>query len=104
MDKVKAMIKVGVATGLILILVGVFVMVVPTYTHTTVSYFGQEYETTTRNSPVMGLPILVVGLIVAGVSAAYTRGAPRISKPAERTVRDASHEDGEESRTPAQAS
>jgi uncharacterized protein YjeT (DUF2065 family) len=98
------MIKVGVATGLILILVGVFVMVVPTYTHTTVSYFGQEYETTTQNSPVMGLPILVVGLIIAGASVAYTRGASKISPPAERTVRDASHEDGEESRNPAKAS
>jgi uncharacterized protein YjeT (DUF2065 family) len=98
------MIKVGVATGLILILVGVFVMIVPTYTHTTVSYFGQEYETTTQNSPVMGLPILVVGLIIAGASVAYTRGASKISPPAERTVRDASHEDGEESRNPAQAS
>ena len=40
LDKVKAMIKVGVATGLILILVGVFVIVVPTYTHTTVSYLA----------------------------------------------------------------
>jgi uncharacterized protein YjeT (DUF2065 family) len=104
LDKVKAMIKVGVATSLILILVGVFVMVVPTYTHTTVSYFGQEYETTTQNSPVMGLPILVVGLIIAGASVAYTRGASKISPPAERTVRDASHEDGEESRNPAKAS
>jgi uncharacterized protein YjeT (DUF2065 family) len=99
LEMVKTMIKVGVAMGLILIVAGVFVMVVPTYTHTTVSYFGQEYETTTQNSPLMGLPILFVGLIVAGASAAYHRGAPKISQPAEKTVRDTSREDVDESRT-----